>query len=121
MDRFNKWPTVKVCKTSETKGVKQFLSKIFNLIGTPEKIRSDKGGAFTSKEYREFCKNRNIEIEYCTPRIHTENGTVERAIQTLKNLAIANLEDGKNLTESVNRAFRVMRFTVHKGLKKTPF
>ena len=27
----------------------------------------------------------------------------------------------KNLTESVNRALRVMRFTVHTGLKKTPF
>ena len=31
------------------------------------------------------------------------------------------MEDGKNLTESVNRALRVMRFTVHTGLKKTPF
>ena len=31
------------------------------------------------------------------------------------------MEDGENLTESVNRALRVMRFTVHTGLKKTPF
>ena len=31
------------------------------------------------------------------------------------------MEDGTNLTESVNRALRVMRFTVHTGLKKTPF
>ena len=46
---------------------------------------------------------------------------MERAIQTLKNLAKANMENGKNLTESVNQALRVMRFTVHTGLKKTPF
>ena len=31
------------------------------------------------------------------------------------------MEDGNNLTESVNRAPRVMRFTVHTGKKKTPF
>ena len=121
VDRFSKWPTVKICKTAETKEVIQFLTSNFNLYGIPEKMKSDKGGAFISKEYQEFCKNRNIEIEYCTPRIHTGNEVVERAIQTLKNLVLTNIEDGQNLTESVNRALRVMRFTVHTGLKKTPF
>ena len=121
VDRFSKWLSVKICKTAETKEVIQFLTSNFNLYGIPEKIKSDKGSAFISKEYRKFCKNRNIKIEYCTPRIHTGNGVVERAIQTLKNLVLTNMEDGKNLTESVNRALRVMRFTVHTGLKKTPF
>ena len=53
--------------------------------------------------------------------MHTGNGAVERAIQTLKNLIIANLEDGMGITESVNKALRVMRFTIHTGLKITPF
>ena len=53
--------------------------------------------------------------------MHAGNGVVERSIQTLKNLIIANLEDGKNLTESKNQALRVMRFTIHTGLKFTPF
>ena len=121
VDRFSKWPTVKICKTAETKEVIQFSTCNFNLYGIPEKVKSDKGGAFISKEYREFCKNRNIESEYCTPRIHTGNGVVERAIQTLKNLVLTNIEDGQNLTESINRALPVMRFTVHTGLNKTPF
>ena len=34
---------------------------------------------------------------------------------------LANLEEGTDLTESVNRALRVMRFTIHTGLKRTPF
>ena len=111
----------KFCKTSETKEVIHFLSSKFNLYGIPDKVRSDKRGAIILKEYRESCKNRNTQVEYCSLRIHTENGTVERAIQTFKNLVIANMEDGNNLTESVNRVFRVMQFTVHTGLKKTPF
>ena len=121
VDRLSKWPTAKICKTSETKEVISFLSSNFYLYGITEKMRSDKGGAFISKEYRQFCKSRNIEIEYCTPRMHTGNGVVERAIQTIKNLIIANMEDGLCLTESVNRALRVMRFTIHTGLKITPF
>ena len=68
-----------------------------------------------------ICKNKNIEIEYSPPRLHTGTGAVERAIQTLKNLIIANLEDKIDLTASVNRASRVMRFTIHAGLKVSPF
>ena len=34
---------------------------------------------------------------------------------------LTNLEEGTDLTESVNRALRVMRFTIHTGLKRTPF
>ena len=118
IDRFSKWPTAKICKTSDTKEVIGFLSNQFNLNGIPEKIKSDKGGAFISTEYKNFCKSRNIELQYCPPRIHTGNGTVERAKQTMKNLILANIQDGNNLTESVNRALRVMRFTIHTGLKK---
>ena len=53
--------------------------------------------------------------------MHTGNGAVERAIQTPKKLIIANLEDAIGLTESVNRALQVMRFTIHTGLNVTPF
>ena len=84
VDRFSKWPTVKICKPSESKEVINFLKQSFNLYRSPEKIKSDKGGAFISKDYIEFCNSKNIEIEYCTPRIHTGTGAVERAIQTIR-------------------------------------
>ena len=112
---------MKICKSSETKEVINFLTNNFNLYGLPEKIKLEQGGASISKEYRKFCKNRNIEIEICTPGMHTKNGAVERAIQTLKKVIIANLEDGIGLTESVNRALRVMRFIIHTEPKLTPF
>ena len=121
VDRFSKWPTVKICKTSETKEVINFLKQNFNSYRIPEKIKSDKGGAFISKDYIEFCKAKNVEIEYCTPRLHTDTGAVERAIQTMKKLKVANLEDNLCLTECVNRALKVMRFTIHTRLKLTPF
>ena len=54
--RFRKWPTAKICRTSGTKELTSFLSIQFNLYGIPETIKSDKGGAFTSTEYKKFCK-----------------------------------------------------------------
>ena len=82
---------------------------------------SDKGSASTSKKYKLLCKKWNIEIEYSQPRLYTGTGTVERAIQTLKNLTIANLGDKIRLTESINRALRIMRFKIHTGFKVSPF
>ena len=76
---------------------------------------------FVSKEKKEFCKTKNIGIEYSPTRMHTGTGAVERAIQTLKNLIIANLEVNMCLTECVNRALNVMRLTIHTGLKTTSF
>ena len=97
------------------------MKQNFNLYGLPEKIKTDKCGAFVSKEYEEFCKSKNNEIEYSTPRLHTGTGAVERAIQTLKKLIIANLEDKTCLTECVNKSLNVTRFTIHPGSKKTSF
>ena len=39
----------------------------------------------------------------------------------MKNSVLANMEDSNNLIESENRALKVMRFTMHTELKKTPF
>ena len=41
-------------------------------------------------------------MEYSPPRLHTGMGVVERAIQILKNLINANLENTIGSTESMN-------------------
>ena len=60
-------------------------------------------------------------MEYRTPRIHTGTEAVERAIQTMKNLTVTNLEDSLCLTEYVNRALKLRQFTIHTELKLTAF
>ena len=47
-------------------------------------------------------------MKYSPPRLHAGTGAVESAVQTLKHLIIANLEDKIGFTESVNRTLRVM-------------
>ena len=81
-------------------------------------VQSDKRGSFISTEKKEFCKSKNVEIQYCPPRIRTRKGTVERALQTMKNLVLKNMEDENISIESVNRSLKVMQFTFHTGLRK---
>ena len=47
--------------------------------------------------------------------------SVEHAIQMLNILMIANLEEKISCNESIYRALRVMRFTIHTGFKMGPF
>ena len=75
------------------------------------KTKSDKEGTFVSENNR-FCK-RNIETKPCKPRIHTVNGAAERAIQTMKPLKPAYIEDGRELT---GRSLRNSRITKHTGM-----
>ena len=46
VNRFSKWPTVKICKTSETKEVINFLMSNFNLYGLFEKNIQQNGSIY---------------------------------------------------------------------------
>ena len=52
-------------------------------------------------------------MEYSPPRLHTGMVVVERAIQILKNLISANLENRIGFTESMNRILRVVRNSIY--------
>ena len=68
-----------------------------------------------------LCQNRNIEIKDSPTGLQIGTVAVERAIQTLRNLKIAYLEDKIGSTKFLNRSLTVMRFTIHTGLKVSPF
>ena len=118
IDRNSRWPVAKVCKNTSHEPVITFLNEYINLYGIPKRIKSDKGGAFISNEYKELCQSHNINCEYGTPNLHNGTGLVERNIQSMKNLILANLENEINPRESVNRALYVLRFTIHSETKK---
>ena len=121
VDKNSRWPVAKICKNTNHETVISFLDEYINVYRVPKQIKSDKGGAFISKEYLEHCKTHNINRIYGTANLHTGTGLVERTIQSLKNLILVNLEENQNLRESVNRALYVLRFTIHSETKKTPF
>ena len=103
VDRFSKWPTAHVCKTTDTGTVLKILTEFFTYNGTPRCIRTDNGSCFKSNEFKIFCNG--------TPNLHTGPGLVERTIRTIKSLTRANKVDGIILEDSVQLAIKTIRQT----------
>ena len=91
-----------------------------NIYGVPKSIKTDRSSAFISKDISKYCNENNIIRKYATANLHTGTGLAERTIQSLKNLK-ANLEDGINLRDSLDKALHLLRFTIHSEIQKTPF
>ena len=63
-----------------TNHTKAMLSR----YGIPKEIISDGGPEYTGKEYKQFCKEWDIEHTFSSPEYHESNGYAERTIQTVK-------------------------------------
>ena len=88
------------------------MEQYITLNGVPQTIRTDKGTAFTRKEFRDFRKSLNFKLIYGTPYIHPPTGLVERGIKTMKDYLRTNLERGYVINEALSRSLNVMRMTV---------
>ena len=62
IDRFSKWPTAHICKSADTRTVKKFLTKYFTDNGIPRVIRTDNGSCFKSIEFKQFCKDKILNV-----------------------------------------------------------
>ena len=121
IDRFSKWPTAQICKSTDTRTVLKILTKYFADNGTPQCSRTDNGSCFKSNEFKQFCNGENINRIRCTPNLHTGNGLVERTIRTIESLTRANMADGLVFEESVQLAMKTIRQTPHSRLNMAPF
>ena len=54
VDKNSRWPVTNICKNTNHETVITFLKEYINIYGVPKQIKSDEGGAFISKEYKEF-------------------------------------------------------------------
>ena len=57
------------------------------------KIRCDNGGEFSSFDFRKFCYNNGIVIDYCVPYAPQQNGKAERLNRTIMEKARCMLDD----------------------------
>lgn len=78
VDGFTKYVVLKAVRSTKTKPVIQMLSDVFATFGKPRRIITDRGTAYTSKDFEEFCAQlgvTHVKVAVGTPRA---NGQVER-------------------------------------------
>ena len=83
-DYFTKWPIVAPTKSTNTDEALTFVwSNIVSQFGTPERIITDQGSAFTSDHWKRTMKKWNIKHITTTAMNPQANGQVERFNQML--------------------------------------
>lgn len=84
-----KYSSYIICKklVSETAAsVINILDELFLLLGRPQKLRSDRGTNYFTKETRKYCEDNFIEPEFSSPKNPSSNRLSESAIKRAKNL-----------------------------------
>ena len=123
IDRFSKFPSVMLTKTTSAKKIVKFLRSYIRNHGIPESIRTDHGSGFNSEVVKEFCKSRGKIHILTAVGDHRSCGLVERSIQTIKRkLGTETLDPNfKNLKSTLQQFIDNIRKTKHSTLKLSPF
>ncbi len=121
VDNCSKWLWTRVTKSCSTECSIKLLEQIIDDNGYSNTIKTDNATAFKSAEFQKFTENHRIEHKFSTPYVHTPIGTVERNLRTLESYIKTYLIEENDFRKAVNRATRVLRFTVSKSTGATPF
>ncbi len=121
IDNCSKWVWTKIAKSCSTKAAIKLLNRIIEDNGLPKSIKTDNASAFKSSEFKQFTTDHRMGHNFSTPYVHTPIGTVERSLRALENHIKTYMIEENNLRKAVDRATRLMRFTVSKSTGATPF
>lgn len=78
VDGFTKYVWIYPVKNTTSSEVVKRLEVQSEVFGQPFRVISDRGSAFTSREFKEYCENANIEHVLTTTGVPRGNGQVER-------------------------------------------
>lgn len=122
IDAFSKFTWIYPTKTTNAKEAIDKLKIQQQIFGNPRRIISDKGTAFTSDDFKQFCEIENIQHIKTTTGMPRANGQVERVnesiIPVLSKLALDNPEKWFKYVSSVQQA---LNGTFHRSISTTPF
>ena len=83
IDRFSKFPSVKVVNNTSVSSLLLIMSDYCQLYGYPKSIRADDGSCFISNDFKNYREKNNINLILCTVGDHKYNGVVERLLYTI--------------------------------------
>lgn len=122
IDSFTKFVWLYPTKTTTTKEVIDKLGVQKNVFGNPAQIVSDRGPAFTSNQFKEYCVAENITHKLVTTGLPRANGQVERINAVLVPiLTKLSLEEPEMWYRNVEAVQRAMNSTYHRSINRTPF
>lgn len=122
IDAFTKFSWIYPTKSTDSASVINILTKQSAIFGNPRRIVTDRGTAFTSTAFQEYCQNENIQHLLITAGTPRGNGQVERINRTIISiLTKLAAPQPENWYRYVDQAQRYLNNSVCRSTAKTPF
>ncbi|GFU97672.1 hypothetical protein TNCV_4455581 [Trichonephila clavipes] len=122
VDAFTKFTWLYPVKTVSAESALEKLKQQQKTFGNPIRIISDRGSAFTSKLFNDYCDEENIQHLQIATGVPRGNGQVERIHRTLiPVLTKLSLDDSTKWYIYVDRLQRILNSTISRSTKWTPF
>lgn len=98
------------------------MSFLFNIFGTPVTLVSDRGTAFTSKEFNEFLEKFNIKLRKVAvaSRYERANGMIERVNRYLKSSLTKAINSAENWEDQLNSVQYAINNTHNSAISTSP-
>lgn len=122
VDGFSKFVWLFPTKTTNAEEAIRCLKVWSDTFGFPTRIISDKGSAFTSHNFEDFCKHNGIEHVLTTTGVARGNGQIERVNRVIVSI-IAKLsnDDPTKWYKVVGDVQKAINSCMHNSTKTTPF
>lgn len=122
VDGFTKFVWLYPTKSTGSSEVIDRLSKQASIFGNPELVITDRGTAFTSREFEEYCVTENVQHLLIATGVPRGNGQVERMHRILvPMLAKLCIENPQNWYRHVNKVQQIINSTATRSTKFSPF
>lgn len=95
VDSFSRYVVVKAVKSTNTRAVINMLNDLTQYFGLPARIVSDRGTAFTSKQFANYCEENAVQHIKNAVRTPRANGQVERINQMITTFLRVKHEDAR--------------------------
>jgi transposase InsO family protein len=79
VDKFTKWVKLKPVASSTAAKAVEFIREILYRFGVPNNIITDNGIQFIAREFKDFCADSGIKMNYASVSHLQSNGQVERS------------------------------------------
>ncbi|GFX84351.1 transposon Tf2-11 polyprotein [Trichonephila clavipes] len=122
LNAFTKFTWLYPVKTVSAESALEKLKQQQKTFGNPIRIISDRGSAFTSKLFNDYCDEENIQHLQIATGVPRGNGQVERIHRTLiPVLTKLSLDDSTKWYKYVDRLQRILNSTISRSTKWSPF
>ena len=97
VDHFSDYWELQKLTTPTSSAIIDYCKKIFSVHGIPDKIISDNGSQFSSRNFTIFVKDWTFQQVTASPYHSRSNDKAESAVKIAKNLLKKSLQDGKDV------------------------